>query len=49
MANFLCSKNVQASGIFEILPNSLKRNNGILFILNAVGKREKSIPTEKEK
>ena len=23
--------------------------NGILFILNAVGKREKSFPTEKEK
>ena len=24
-------------------------HNGILFILNAVGKREKSFPTEKEK
>ena len=26
-----------------------RSGNGILFILNAVGKREKSFPTEKEK
>ena len=29
--------------------NFINDKNGILFILNAVGKREKSFPTEKEK
>ena len=45
----VCNKVEQSSKLFCVVSFSFLSYNGILFILNAVGKSEKSFPNEKEK